>query len=240
MDVDQAKKYVNMQLHYYVSEYESWSVSNRNPVVGSFDAHNEWRTYDTCLWRDVDFETHRTCLDYGCGPARNIVRFNNYFDRFDGVDLCPRALENAKRWIEVNGCNLDKTNLYLNNGYDLSVISDNSYDVVMSTIVLQHICVHEIRLNILKEFFRVLKPAGMISIQMSFGKKRNAYGYYENFYDALTTNGTADVEVLEVEQIQNDLLPIGFENFRYYLTDKGPGDHSPNWIFFNAMKPAIS
>lgn len=238
MNIEQVKKYIDMQLHYYVTEYENWTVSNRNPVVGKFDDHNNWKTYDTCLWRDVDFETHRSCLEYGCGPARNIVGFNRYFDRFDGVDLCQRAVENARRWIEVNGCDQEKTKLYANNGYDLSQIPDSSYDVVMSTIVLQHICVHDIRLNLFKEFFRVLKPNGMITLQMSYGARRNSFDYYENFYDAMTTNGCADVFVDNPSQLENDLLPLGFQDFRHYLTVPGPGDYSSHWIFFNATKPA--
>jgi len=239
MDIEKAKNYVNMQLHYYTFEYEPWSVSNRNPVVGTFDEHNKWKNYDTCLWRDVEFETHRSCLDYGCGPARNIVRFNAYFDKFDGVDLCPRAIDNARRWIDVNGCDQKKTSLYLNNGYDLAEIPDNSYDIVMSTIVLQHICVHEIRFNLLKEFFRVLKPGGMITHQMLYGDRRNTFGYFENIYQAMTTNGTADVRVNDPKEIETDLTAIGYENFNHYITEKGPGDYAQHWIFFNATKPAI-
>ena len=31
-----------IQREYYAKESAQWSVDNRDPVVGSFDAHNAW------------------------------------------------------------------------------------------------------------------------------------------------------------------------------------------------------
>src|SRR3954469_16590240 len=87
--------------------------------------------------------------------------------RIDDVDIAARNLENAKLWLAQH--KVENSNLYLCNGLDLSAIDDNQYDLIISTICLQHICVHDIRLNYFKEFFRVLKPGGRVSLQMGYG-----------------------------------------------------------------------
>jgi predicted SAM-dependent methyltransferase len=72
----------------------------------------------------------------------------------------------------------------------------------MSTIVLQHICVYEIRYNYLKEFYRLLKNDGILSIQMGYGDGHpNTRNYYDNYYDASTTNSGCDVKVTNPEEI---------------------------------------
>ena len=110
--------------------------------------------------------------------------------------------------------------------------------MIISTISLQHICVYDIRFNYLKEFFRILTGGGYISIQMGFGSQSpKTKKYYENFYDADTTNRGCDVEIENIDQIKNDLDKIGFVDFEYYIRPVGPGDNHPNWIFFRARKP---
>jgi hypothetical protein len=45
-----------------------------------------------------------------------------------------------------------------------------------------------------------------------------------------------DTRVESPDELKNDLEQIGFNNFKYYITETGPGDGHPNWIFFNAKK----
>jgi hypothetical protein len=107
----------------------------------------------------------------------------------------------------------------------------------MSTIALQHICVYEIRKNIFKDIYRILKTGGVFTAQMGFGSPSVAtVGYYDNFYDATATNRGCDVCIETPEQLKTDLIEIGFNNFNYEITQTGPGDCHPNWIFFNASK----
>ena len=39
-------KYSQMQLNAYNSMASEWSIDNRDPVVGSYDFHNEWKDYE--------------------------------------------------------------------------------------------------------------------------------------------------------------------------------------------------
>jgi SAM-dependent methyltransferase len=234
--MDCFNKYTVMQLNYYENEAKRWNIHNLDPVVGSFIPHNNWSDYDF-LFKDIIYLDSKKVLDFGCGPGRNIVKYNNTFKNIDGVDISQTNLNNAAIWIKHNNINIENTNLFLCNGVNLSNIGNENYDIVMSTICMQHICVYEVRLNYLKEFFRVLKPGGYITIQMGYGKgSLMTVDYYANNYDALSTNRGCDTDISDYTQVENDLTSIGFKNFNYYIRPTGPGDCHKNWIFFNAQK----
>jgi ubiquinone/menaquinone biosynthesis C-methylase UbiE len=232
-------KYSEMQKNYYEVDANSWSLENRDPVVGGFDLHNDWEDYNTYLFKDVTNLKSKIGLDFGCGPGRNLVKYSASFKELHGVDIAQKNLDNAILWLEHNNCDLKRHRLYLCNGSDLGEVPSATYDVVMSTICFQHICVHEVRFGLLKEFYRVLKPGGVLTMQMGFGPEvsiKNSVSYYSNFYDAMGTNGQVDARVESADELKNDLEQVGFDSFNHYITQTGPGDGHPNWIFFNAKK----
>lgn len=227
-------KYTKMQQVQYDLEASKWTLENRDAVVGAFDEHNSWKDYDIYLFKNID-TTNKLALDFGCGPGRNIVKFNKQFKQIDSIDISDINLQNAKTWIIAN--NIKILNLIKTNGIDLSNITNNHYDIVFSTICLQHICVHEIRFALLKEFYRVLKNDGNLCFQMGFGPSHpRSVGYYENFYDAKGTNSGCDTRVDTYEEIEKDLIKIGFKNFEYDIRPVGPGDVHDQWIFIRANK----
>lgn len=232
-------KYTDMQKNQYESDASYWSVENRDPVVGGFDLHNSWTDYDDYLFKDTTNLETKIGLDFGCGPGRNLVKFGDNFKELHGVDIAQKNLDNAKIWIQHNQRTQDQHKLILTNGVDLANIRDSTYDVLMSTICFQHICVYDIRFGLLKEFSRVLKKGGYLTMQMGFGSQTNnktSVGYYDNNYDAHGTNGQYDTRVEEASQLETDLSKVGFSNFKAYIRPTGPGDAHPNWIFFNAVK----
>lgn len=229
-----SNKYSDMQQHQYDDEASRWSLENRDPVVGSFDKHNDWQDYDDFLFKDLD-TSNALALDFGCGPGRNIVKFANRFKKIHGVDLSDINLTNAKLWLQHN--NIPQTTFFKNDGKDLSNIGSNTYDVVFSTICMQHICVHEIRCSLFSEFYRVLVTGGSICLQMGYGNSHpSTVGYFENNYDATVTNSGCDTRVESPDELKSDLDKIGFTNFSYDIRPVGPGDMHSNWIFFRATK----
>lgn len=229
--------FTRMQKAFYDAEAARWSPEDRDPVVGKFDAHNAWADYDL-LFDGLDTEG-KVALDFGCGPGRNIVRYGKRFWRIDGADLSHRNLMNAIAWAAKNAAPLPDT--YLCNGVDLADVPGERYDVVFSTICLQHIPVHAIRLGLFREFLRVLKPGGWFTAQMGFGDDGDprGVGYYEDRWDAAKTNGGCDVKVVNKEDLLVDLKDAGFVagSFRATVRPPGPNDWHPNWIFFRARKP---
>jgi len=235
--IDSNNKYTQMQLNTYNDLASRWSMSNKNPVVGSYDAHNNWKDYDL-LFENIEHKQDKIALDFATGPGRNIIKYSSLFKRVDGVDISPINIKNAKQNIALN--NIEVPKLYVSNGVDLSMIDTETYDIVFSTIALQHICVYDIRKKIFEEIFRILKSGGVFTAQMGYGypnqSAKQTVGYYENDYEARGTNGARDVRIENTDQIKGDFDAIGFREFSYTITQTGPGDKHPNWIFFNAKK----
>jgi len=71
-------KYTKMQLDFYNYEASIWSEQNREPVVGSFDAHNNWEDYEN-LFTEIQNQKEKVGLDFACGPGRNIVKYSHRF-----------------------------------------------------------------------------------------------------------------------------------------------------------------
>ena len=231
--VQKDNKYTKMQLNEYNGDASQWSESNRNPVVGSFDSHNLWADYEN-LFKRLDNQSELIGLDFACGPGRNIVRYKDRFKRLDGVDISPINIEKAKSYTSSRGI---ESNLYTSSGVDIDVVPSDTYDFVMSTIALQHICVHDIRYSIMKDIHRVLKDGGLFTAQMGYGSPSpQTVGYYENFYDATGTNRKCDVCIESPKQLEKDLLEIGFKDFQYTIGPVGPGDIHPNWIYFSVFR----
>lgn len=226
------EKYLEMQKNYYNTDAVRWNLNHRDPVVGTYDSHNVWTDYDNFLFKN--FTTNDlVALEYGCGPGRNIVKFNNRFKRIDGVDISAECIEKAKINLEAN--HIPIPILVSNNG-ELIPFQDNTYDVVFSVICLQHICCHEIRYNIMKEVYRVLKPGGKFCFQMGFGGCDDSVNYYDNDFDAKATNGHRDVTIENEDFLKNDLANLNFKNYLSDLRPTGPGDRHKNWIFVQVEK----
>jgi ubiquinone/menaquinone biosynthesis C-methylase UbiE len=230
------EKYLDMERTQYDRDANSWSLTNRDPVVGSYDAHNRWADYDTELFKGVH-TVGKDALEYGCGPGRNLVRFKDRFDHIDGVDIGRKNIENAHVNLRHHG--IIPRNLIVCDGKSIPMPNE-FYDVVFSVICLQHIACYDIRLAILKDIHRVLKTNGWFCFQMGYGGKpqgRTTAEYWENAYDAVATNSAHDVAVRDIAHLKADLIDnVGFKTMSYDIRPTGPGDNHKNWIWVRAQK----
>jgi SAM-dependent methyltransferase len=223
--------YLNMQFNFYEQEAAKWSISNKDPVVGGYEIHNAFSDYDEFLFKDFDTK-NLIALEYGCGPGRNIVRFSSRFKRIDGVDISGVNIEKAKD--NLNHHNIPISQLYVNDGKSIPCY-DESYDVVFSTICLQHICVHSIRFFIMQEIYRILKPSGKFCFQMGFGGRPNSVNYYDNNTGATKTNSECDVSIENEDYLISDLKKIGFKNYKSDIRIPCIDLHK-NWIWVQVEK----
>jgi len=95
-------------------------------------------------------------LDFGCGVGRLTQALGRHFLEADGVDIAPSMIDLAE---EMN-LHPDRIRFHLNAADELSLFDDDSFDFVLSLIVLQHIENHY-KASYLREFVRVLKPGGI-------------------------------------------------------------------------------
>ena len=231
--MDPTNKYTKMQKDYYDNEGITGNMNIENHM-----RHNNNPDYWKILVSDTldpSFK-EKIGLDFGCGCGRNVMNLIERFKRLDGVDISPELIETSKKNLLALGHGSDKTLFYTCDGVSLSCIDSNTYDFIMSTIVLQHICVYDIRYNYLKEFYRILKSGGMVSFQMGYGDGHsNARNYYENYYDATGTNSGCDVKVDNPEQLIIDLNEIGFVNVQFFISSSYSDSHN-QWIYIKAHK----
>ena len=226
-------KYTQMQKNYYDNEGATGNMNKQN-----HSQHNPNHNYWGILLKDTEkgFED-KVGLDFACGCGRNVINLVGRFKRMDGVDISQELIKTSQKNLKELGYNEPRVNFFVCNGVSLNCFNDNTYDFIMSTIALQHICVYEIRLNYFKEFFRVMKSGGLLSFQMGFGTGHpNTRDYYENYYDATSTNSGCDVRVTDPSQITNDLTNVGFTNITFEITNSWDDSHT-YWIFVKAYKP---
>ena len=104
---------------------------------------------------------HRTALDFGCGIGRLTQALARRFDRVVGVDISPSMVAVAR--------NIDRypsiVDYMCNPHSDLRDLPSRSCDFIYSNIVLQHV-VPQLSIGYLNEFFRLLKPGGVLVFQL--------------------------------------------------------------------------
>jgi len=232
IDID--NKYSKMQK-------KQMNASTSNMKRLNHKDHNENPDYWDILLSAVKGEPEawagKKALDFACGCGRNVENLLKLaeWERVDGVDISENNIEYCRKYI---------SNLYdarfafhVNNGVDLEGIEGDEYDFVMSTIALQHICVHSIRYSLKSEIYRVMKPGGVFSFQMNFGPSHNnARAYHENFYDAPGTNSICDTRVDHPQEIIDDLEKIGFRDIVYQIRPSFSSDATNEWIYVRCKK----
>jgi SAM-dependent methyltransferase len=97
----------------------------------------------------------RSALDFGCGVGRLTQPLAAFFDRVVGVDISPRMVARARELTPA-------CEFVVNSGADLAGHEDAAFDLVLSSIVLQHVPRREWIEAYLREFVRVLAPGGAI------------------------------------------------------------------------------
>jgi SAM-dependent methyltransferase len=232
--------YATMQKQWYEREADLMNST------GNHRHHDRNPDYKNLLLRQLKENPDKFqggfALDFGCGQGRNvsnmILWYPGLFQRADGVDISAGNVEYCEKNLAREVGDSSKYKFFVNNGLDLQELESEFYSFVMSTIVFQHICVHETRYSLMSEIFRVLKPGGVFSFQMGFGYGNNRTAdYFENIYDATGTNSFHDVRIVDEKDLVGDLQKIGFSPVTYTISHPDHDAH-PNWIFVEATKPS--
>jgi len=192
--LEATNSYTQMQQRWYdhlaqLDSYRDGSGNLSQPhVLTVYDQY-----YFERLWRYIPDISNKAVLDFGSGLGRNLVFYTGKVKSIDGVDIAEHNLNLTREWLAHNNYDLDNYKLYKNDGVSLNGIPSSTYDVVMSTICLQHISVYKIRYNLLSEFHRVLNSSGYITLQFLYDtNKANTVDYFSNDLNVIGTNGARD------------------------------------------------
>jgi SAM-dependent methyltransferase len=213
---------------------------NETPMmkIDNHAAHNNNPDYWDILLgplKDGDW-SEKTTLDFGCGCGRNVQNILNTFKvkEAHGCDISSANVAECTQALAAS--NHENYFFYTNEGNSLAPSPSDKYDFIMSTIVLQHIPCHSIRKSILTDMYRCLTAGGILSFQMGFGNAVAHYAdYYDNVYDATSTNSRHDTKVTDPSQLISDLTEIGFKDIKHTISHSWVDFHN-QWIFVNCMK----
>ncbi|GAB3454905.1 hypothetical protein GCM10027570_35360 [Streptomonospora sediminis] len=100
-----------------------------------------------------------SALDFGCGAGRLTNALAERFDNVVGVDISPPMLAEARR-LDRSGGRID---FRLNDRPDLGAFGDDTFDLVYTDLVLQHLP-PQLAAGYVREFTRVLRPGGALVI----------------------------------------------------------------------------
>ena len=102
----------------------------------------------------------RRVLDLGCGTGRHVVYLSRLgFDVY-GFDVSQRALSMTQEWLDEENLKADLRKHQMERPFPYE---DNFFDAVISTQVIHHNLMKDIRITI-KEMERVLKPTGLLFV----------------------------------------------------------------------------
>jgi len=221
-------------------------------IVGNYDWHQEF-PYEEHLFKHLDkpVVAGSLVIDFGCGPGRMVERITKYFgEAVHGIDISEYAIDYARNQFP-------DSRFFVSSGIDVGAVPENTYDVLYSTIAIQHIPVKTIRENLFRAFYNTLKPGGFICIQMAYNANQQAgvwspdtehASYDSDFWNAKATNGHADC-VLNAESMPRFEEDFGkiFNNVKVELVDVAAkyGNlngkyHAPywasDWVFISGTK----
>jgi ubiquinone/menaquinone biosynthesis C-methylase UbiE len=107
-------------------------------------------------------EGRARALDFGCGLGRVTRPLAGHFGECVGVDISEGMVQQARRLnADVPGASF-----VVNAAGDLRRFDDQSFDLVYSVIVLQHVPDRDAIESYIAEFCRVLRPGGLAIFQL--------------------------------------------------------------------------
>jgi SAM-dependent methyltransferase len=190
-----------------------------------------------------------SALDFGCGVGRLTRALASRFDRCVGIDVSSKMLDVARR------LNADVTNLefVLNSRADLGMFESGSFDLVYSSIVLQHLRSETEIEGFVAELVRVTATDGItvfqvpnaISLRYRLQPRRRAYAVlrragvssqslYRRGLNPIRVRALAEARVRAVVEaaggqvdrvLADDSVPPLTSN-RYFVTAAGPRNTS--------------
>ncbi len=141
-------------------------------------AHDTFRSAEESIehfhWRNTQYPGYielmpvsgqegKVVLDYGCGPGNDVVGFSVYssLQKLIAADVSKTALAKAQERLAIHGKEAEF--LHIDEVSNTIPVPSESVDLIHSSGVLHH-CAN--LSAVLKEFRRILKPDGQVSVMV--------------------------------------------------------------------------
>jgi len=108
----------------------------------------------------------KRALDFGCGAGRLTQALSDKFQKVVGIDISYPMIDLANKYNKYG----NKCKYIVNTKDNLEIFSDNSFDFILTLIVLQHNPQKAIK-NYIKEFIRILDKGGILVFQLPYAAK---------------------------------------------------------------------
>lgn len=103
-----------------------------------------------------------SALDFGCGVGRLTRALGTYFLKAKGLDISPVMIRRANEYCG----GFPACEFAVNESGTLASLDAESFDLVYTNEVLQHLPHPQFALNYIREFLRVLKRGGLLVFQL--------------------------------------------------------------------------
>lgn len=161
-------------------------------------------------------------LEIGCGPGRIMKPMSRNFGEIHGVDVSDEMVERARRNLE----SVPHAHAHATPGSDLAGFADNSFDLVYSYAVFQHIPSRDVVMQYLREARRVMKPGALLRCQINgLDKSAKVSDTVNNTWSGVRIGAC---EVREYA-IANDMQLLALEGARTQYMWTTMRKRSPGW-----------
>jgi SAM-dependent methyltransferase len=157
-------------------------------------------------------------LEIGCGPGRLMKPMSRHFGEIHGVDVSDEMIARARHNLR----SVPHAHPHATTGADLAAFADDSFDLVYSYAVFQHIPSRDVVMQYLQEARRVLKPGGLLRCQIN-GLDKTA-----KTYDTWSGVRISADEVREYA-LANDMQLLALEGTRTQYMWTTMRKRSPGW-----------
>lgn len=145
------------------------------------------------LWSDLLFlgniaKDNDNILDLGCGNGRLVKLFEDLRINYTGIDISPNLISEAMQDFGEN----DRQKFVVGDALNLP-FADNSFDKVYSIAFFHHIPSKKMRIQVMNELKRVLKPEGILLLTVwNLRQKKFRKFIYQNIFNKLKGKSEMD------------------------------------------------